>query len=48
MSQKGKESKSIGKESKLMVTGKDEAGNFLVKDKETGNICTIVNTFAEM
>jgi len=48
MSQKGKESKSIGKGSKLMVTGKDEAGNFLVKDKETGNICTIVNTFAEM
>jgi formylmethanofuran--tetrahydromethanopterin N-formyltransferase len=41
-------SKSTEKESSLEVVKKDENGDFIVKDRETGNICTIVNTFAEM
>jgi formylmethanofuran--tetrahydromethanopterin N-formyltransferase len=48
MSQKGMKSKSSEKESDLKVIKKDENGDFVVKDKETGNICTIEDTFAEM
>lgn len=42
------ESKHSEKANDLEVTGKDKEGNFLVKHRQSGNICTIVNTFAEM
>jgi formylmethanofuran--tetrahydromethanopterin N-formyltransferase len=42
------ESKSTEKESSLEVIKKDENGDFVVKDNETGNICTLEDTFAEM
>jgi formylmethanofuran--tetrahydromethanopterin N-formyltransferase len=48
MSPKETESKSTEKERSLEVVKKDENGDFIVKDKETGNICTIEDTFAEM
>jgi len=48
MSPKEMETKSTGKENSLIVTGKTESGDFIVKDRESGNICTIVDTFAEM
>jgi formylmethanofuran--tetrahydromethanopterin N-formyltransferase len=48
MSLKEMESKSTEKESGLEVIRKDDNGDFIVKDKETGNICTIEDTFAEM
>jgi len=48
MSPKETESKSTEKESNLKVIKKDDNGNFIVKDLENGNICTIVDTFAEM
>ena len=48
MSQKGTESKSSEKESKLEVIGKDDNGDFIVKHLESGNICTIEDTYAEM
>lgn len=48
MSPKEAKSKSTGKKSNLEVIKKDENGDFIVKDKETGNISTIVDTFAEM
>lgn len=47
MSTNETESKTTEKGS-LEVIKKDENGDFIVKDKETGNICTIVDTFAEM
>jgi formylmethanofuran--tetrahydromethanopterin N-formyltransferase len=40
--------KSTEKESSLEVIGKDENGDFIVKNKETGNVCTIEDTYAEM
>jgi len=48
MSPKEMESKSTEKESRLEVIKKDDNGNFIVKDRESGNICTIEDTFAEM
>ena len=48
MSPKETETKSREKENSLIVTGKTESGDFIVKDRESGNICTIVDTFAEM
>ena len=48
MSPKETESKSSEKESSLEVIKKDDNGNFIVKDKETGNIVTIEDTYAEM
>jgi len=48
MSPKEMETKSTGKENSLIVTGKTESGDFIVKDRESGNICTIVDTFAEI
>ena len=48
MSPKEKKSKSTEKESKLKVIKKDDNGDFIVKEPETGNICTIEDTFAEM
>jgi len=48
MSPKEMETKSTGKENSFIVTGKTESGDFIVKDRESGNICTIVDTFAEM
>jgi len=48
MSQTGTKSKSTGNVNDLEVTGKDKKGNFLVKHRQSGNICTIVDTFAEM
>ena len=41
-------SKSTGRESRLKVIGRDDNGDFIVKHHLTGNICVIVNTFAEM
>ena len=48
MSPKETESKSSEKENSLEVIKKDDNGNFIVKDKDTGNICTIEDTYAEM
>jgi len=48
MSPKETETKSTEKESSLEVIKKDDNGDFIVKDLETGNICTIEDTFAEM
>jgi hypothetical protein len=48
MSQKETDSKSSGKENKSKVMGKDDNGDFIVKSLESGNICTIVDTYAEM
>jgi formylmethanofuran--tetrahydromethanopterin N-formyltransferase len=48
MSAKKKETDSTKKETNLEVIKKDDNGNFIVKDPETGNICTIEDTFAEM
>ena len=48
MSQKGTELKSSGNENSIEVIKKDDNGNFIVKDKKSGNICTIEDTFAEM
>ena len=48
MSPKETVSKSSEKESNLEVIKKDENGDFIVKDKETGNICTIEDTYADM
>jgi formylmethanofuran--tetrahydromethanopterin N-formyltransferase len=48
MPQKETKSKSTKKESNLEVIKKDDNGNFIVKDKESGNIVTIEDTFAEM
>jgi hypothetical protein len=47
MSPKEMESKSTGKVSNLEVIKKDDNGDFIVKDQESGNICTIEDTFAE-
>jgi formylmethanofuran--tetrahydromethanopterin N-formyltransferase len=48
MSPKETRSKSSENESKLEVIGKDDNGDFIVKHLESGNICTIVDTYAEM
>lgn len=48
MSQSEMESKSTGSPNDLEVTGRDDKGNFLVKHRQSRNICTIVDTFAEM
>ena len=48
MSQKETASKSTASESELEVVKKDKAGDFVVKHHPTGNILTIVDTFAEM
>ena len=48
MSPKKMESKSTEKESSLEVIKKDDNGDFIVKDRESGNILTIEDTFAEM
>jgi len=51
MSQNATESKSIAKENKLEVIRKQkgpEGDEFIVKHRQTGNICAIVDTFAEM
>jgi formylmethanofuran--tetrahydromethanopterin N-formyltransferase len=48
LSPKETESKSTKKENSLIVTGKTETGDFIVKDQKSGNICTIADTFAEM
>lgn len=48
MSPNETKSKSTGSPNDLEVTGKDEEGNFLVKHRQSRNICTIVDTFAEM
>ncbi|TET24629.1 MAG: formylmethanofuran--tetrahydromethanopterin N-formyltransferase [Candidatus Bathyarchaeum sp.] len=48
MSPKETESKSSEKESSLEVIKKDDNGDFIVKHLESGNICTIEDTYAEM
>lgn len=49
MSQKGMESRSTVSRNSLQVLGYDEKDKvFKVKDVESGNICAIVDTFAEM
>ena len=48
MSPKETESKSSEKESSIEVLRKDENGDFIVKDRETGNILTIEDTYADM
>jgi formylmethanofuran--tetrahydromethanopterin N-formyltransferase len=48
MSQKETKSKSTQKLGNLEVIKKDDNGNFIVKDKESGNVVTIEDTFAEM
>jgi len=47
MSPKEMESKSTEKESSLEVIKKDDNGDFIVKDKQSGNIVTIEDTYAE-
>lgn len=47
MLQSGTESRSTGSETGLQVTEQAE-GWFKVQHRQTGNICTIVDTFAEM
>jgi len=48
MSSSETESKSIRSTNDLELMGKDKEGNFLVKHRQTKNICTIMDTFAEM
>ena len=49
MSRKETASKSTASENeRLEVVKKDKAGDFVVKHHPTGNILTIVDTFAEM
>ncbi len=49
MSRSGTESKSTESVNELELVGKDkETGDFLVKHRQTGNICAVVDTFAEM
>ena len=48
MSPKKMVSKSTEKGSSLEVIKKDDNGDFIVKDRESGNILTIEDTFAEM
>ena len=49
MSQTEKASKSTASESSLEILDYNEKEKlFTVKDVETGNICTILDTFAEM
>jgi len=48
MSSNETKSRSTGSMNDLEVTGKDNEGNFLVKHQQSGNTCTIVDTFAEM
>lgn len=48
MSSSETESKSIENANELELIGKDKEGNFLVKHRQTRNICTIMDTFAEM
>ena len=43
-----KESKSTANESELRLLRKDKEGNLIVKDRQTENISTIVDTYAEM
>lgn len=47
MSRSETEPRSAGNESDLQIVGKEDNG-FIVKHRQTGNICTIVDTFAEM
>lgn len=49
MSPSEMESKSTESVNELELVGRDkETGDFLVKHRQTGNICAIVDTFAEM
>ena len=49
MSRKETASKSTGSVNELELVRKDKkTGDFLVKHRQTGNICAIVDTFAEM
>jgi len=48
MSQNETKSKFSGNESKLEVIKKEDNGDIIVKHKESGNICTVEDTFAEM
>ena len=48
MSPSETKSNSIENVKELELMGKDDEGNFSVKHRQTGNICTIVDTFAEM
>lgn len=43
-----KESKSTANESELRLLRKDKEGNLIVKDRQTGNISSVVDTYAEM
>ena len=50
MSQSEMESKSIANENELKVIRKEkgpEGEEFIVKHRETGNICAIIDTFAD-
>jgi len=47
MSPSETELKSSGNANSLEVVGKDDNGDFIVKDRESGNICTIQDTYAE-
>jgi len=48
MSLSEKESKSTANENELELVRKDKEGNLIVKDRQTGNISAIVDTYAEM
>jgi len=48
MSQNETASKSFASTGKLEVVDKDKEGNFIVKHRDSGHICTLVDTFAEM
>ncbi len=48
MSLSEKESRSTANENELELVRKDKEGNLIVKDRQTGNISAIVDTYAEM
>ncbi|MCK4481877.1 formylmethanofuran--tetrahydromethanopterin N-formyltransferase [Candidatus Bathyarchaeota archaeon] len=48
MSQNETKSKSTENANELELIGKDKEGNLVVKHRQSGNICAIVDTFAEM
>ncbi len=48
MSLSEKESRSTANKNELELVRKDKEGNLIVKDRQTGNISAIVDTYAEM
>ncbi len=48
MSESEKKARSSASESELELVRKDKEGNLIIKDRQTGNISTVIDTYAEM